>query len=107
MVCFRYAIVNTLHKGESKDDDDDDDDDNNNNVAGYIHWMICKHTGLQVTDKYYKHIPERVINVNGTTLIWNIPVITDRTMLANRPNIVLLDKKEKACLLINTAIPTI
>jgi len=25
MVCFRYTIVNTLHKG------DDDDDDNNNN----------------------------------------------------------------------------
>jgi hypothetical protein len=22
-----------------------------NKVAGYIHWMICKHMGLQVTDK--------------------------------------------------------
>jgi hypothetical protein len=31
MVCFRYKIVNTLHKGDNKDDDDDDDEDNNNN----------------------------------------------------------------------------
>jgi hypothetical protein len=31
MVCFRYVIVNTLHKGDNKDDDDDDDDKNNNN----------------------------------------------------------------------------
>jgi len=37
MVCFRYIIVNTLHKGDKYDDDDDDDDndddddDNNNN----------------------------------------------------------------------------
>jgi hypothetical protein len=34
MVCFRYRIVNTPHKGDNKDDDDDDDDDddyNNNN----------------------------------------------------------------------------
>ena len=33
MVCCRYIIVNTLHKGDNKnnDDDDDDDDDNNNN----------------------------------------------------------------------------
>ena len=23
MVCFRYIIVNTLHKGDKKDDDDD------------------------------------------------------------------------------------
>jgi len=22
-----------------------------NKVAGYIHWMMCKHMGLQVTDK--------------------------------------------------------
>jgi len=29
MVCFRYIIVNTLHKGDKKDDDDEDDDNNN------------------------------------------------------------------------------
>jgi type I restriction-modification system DNA methylase subunit len=32
-----------------------------NKVAGYIHWSICKHMGLQVTDKYYEHISERII----------------------------------------------
>jgi len=37
-------------------------------MAGYIHWTIGKHMGLQVTD-YYKHVPERVINVSGTTII--------------------------------------
>jgi hypothetical protein len=30
MVCFRYIIVNTLHKRANKDDDNDDDNDNNN-----------------------------------------------------------------------------
>ena len=32
-----------------------------NKVAGYIHWTICKHMRLQVTEKYYEHIPERII----------------------------------------------
>jgi hypothetical protein len=27
MVCCRYIIVNTLHKGENRDDGDDGDDD--------------------------------------------------------------------------------
>jgi hypothetical protein len=27
IVCFRYIIPNTLHKGSNKDDDYDDDDD--------------------------------------------------------------------------------
>jgi len=36
---------------------------------------------------YYKHIPERVINVDHTTITWNIPVITDQKMPANQPDI--------------------
>jgi hypothetical protein len=32
-----------------------------NKVAAYIHWMICKHMGVTVTDKYYEHTPERII----------------------------------------------
>ena len=35
MVCFKYVIVNTLHKGDNKDDDDD-----NNNIA-------CRILGLE------------------------------------------------------------
>jgi len=46
-------------------------------LGGYIQWMICKHMGLQVTDKYYEHTPENVRNANGTTIMWDVPVITD------------------------------
>jgi len=38
--------------------------------------------GSHVTDKYYEHKPEKVINVNSTTIMWN-PVTTDQTILAN------------------------
>jgi len=61
--------------------------------------------GLQVTEEYLQHIPERVITLNGTTIMWDVPVITDGTILAFQPNIVQHDKNKKTCLLINTAIP--
>jgi len=48
-----------------------------NKVSGYIHRMICKYMGLWVTDRYCEHIPERAINVNGTSINWYVPVITD------------------------------
>ena len=34
--------------------------DRHNKVAGYIHWTICEHTELQVTDNYceHRHTPE-------------------------------------------------
>jgi hypothetical protein len=60
---------------------------------------VCKHMVLQITDKCYKYIPERALNVNGTTIIWG------RTILANWPDIVPHDNREKTCLMIDTAIP--
>jgi len=54
---------------------------------------------------YYEHIPERVITVNGTTIVWDVLVVTDRTILANRPGKLLYDKREKTCLLIEIVIP--
>jgi len=54
---------------------------------------------LQITDKCYKYIPESVLNINGTT------IICGQTILANRPDIVLHDNREKTCLMIDTAIP--
>jgi hypothetical protein len=57
--------------------------DRHNKVAGYSHWTICKHKGLQVTEKFYEKVPENVINVNGPTIIQDVPVITDQTITAN------------------------
>jgi hypothetical protein len=60
-------------------------------------WTVCKHMVLQITDKCYKYVPERALNVNGITIIW------DRTILANRLDIVLHDNREKTCLMIYPA----
>jgi hypothetical protein len=59
--------------------------------------------GLQVIEKY-DHTSEGIININGTTIMCDVPVITDRTILANWPDIILHDKKEKTCLLIDITI---
>ena len=37
--------------------------------------------------------------------MWDVPVSIYRTILVNLPDVVLHDKKEKTCLLIDTAIP--
>ena len=58
-------------------------------VGGYIHWTIRKDMGLQITDRYCEHIPDRVTTVNSTAVMWDVPVISDRTVPANRPDIIL------------------
>jgi len=61
--------------------------------------------GLQVTDKYYERVPERAINVNSTTIMCAVPLVTDWTIIANQPHIVLHDEMQKTCLLTNIPIP--
>ena len=78
-----------------------------NRVASYVHWTICKNFGIQVSSKYYEHQPMKVINKNNCIIIWDVPIITDRTIQANRPDIVLHNKSEKTCMLIDIAVPNV
>jgi hypothetical protein len=40
-----------------------------------------------------------------TTVLWNQGVRTDREFLANRPDIIIKNNKDKICFLIDVAIP--
>ena len=42
---------------------------------------------------------------DSVTILWDMPIHTDRTIAANRLDIVLKNKKDKTCLLIDMAIP--
>ena len=75
-----------------------------NKVAAYIHWKICKSFDVPVTEKYYLHKSEPVVSIDDITLMWDQGVLTDRTIPANRPDIIFLDRKEKYCLLIEISI---
>ena len=48
---------------------------------------------------------EMTLNVNSATIMWDVPVITDSTIVANQPVIVLHDKIKKNCLLNEIAMP--
>jgi len=46
-----------------------------------------------------------IIIIINVTLLWNQEVHTDREITANRPDIIIKNKKEKTCTLIDMAIP--
>lgn len=76
-----------------------------NKVASYVHWSICKELGIDVSDKWYDHEPQPVTNSQDCTVMWDHNVRTDRTISANRPDIVLHNRAKRVCLLIDIAIP--
>jgi len=50
-------------------------------------------------------MPKPVCEEGDVTVLWNQVVHTDREVTANRPDIIIKNKKEKTCTLIEVAIP--
>jgi len=64
-----------------------------------------KSIGIETTDKWYTHVPKPVYEEGDVTVLWNQEVHTDREVTANRRDIIIKNKKEKTCTLIDVAIP--
>ena len=61
---------------------------------------------IDTNEKWCKHEPQTVTEKDNVTVLWDMRIQTDHEMKANRPDIVIKNKQEKRCLLIDMSIPT-
>ena len=59
----------------------------------------------QTNDKWYKYQPETVTENEKVTILWDMQVHTDKTIKANKPDIIIKDNQEKTGMLIDMANP--
>ena len=74
-------------------------------IGQYLHWTICKNFGAPHAEKWYEHHPDPVTESHQVTILWDFPIQTDRTIKANRPDIVIKDLGAKKCTLIDMTVP--
>jgi hypothetical protein len=70
-------------------------------VCTLLHYSICKKLGIETAEDWYSHIPKPVTEHEDLTVLWNQWIQTDREVLANRSDIIIKNKKDKTCLLID------
>jgi hypothetical protein len=75
-------------------------------VCTHLHYSICKTLGTETTENWYSHIPKPVCQHKDIIVLQNQGVQTDTEVLENRPHIIIKNKKDKICLLIDAAIPS-
>jgi hypothetical protein len=75
-------------------------------VCTHLHYSICKTLIIETTENWYSHISKSVCQHEDITVLWNQGVQTDREVLANRPNIIIKNMRDKIFLLIDVAIPS-
>ena len=74
-------------------------------VCSYLHWSLCRKYKFEVTDKWYQHIPEKVLENQEVKLLWDWNVQTDREIEHRRPDILLIKKESNECMIIDVANP--
>ena len=79
-----------------------------NKAAAYLHWGISKDHAVKVTDKWYKHKPKAVLcnKDNSITIMWDMPVYTDRNKTVNTPDIIIKDSVNSTSKLTDVTIPS-
>ena len=75
------------------------------NVAKKVHWVICKKNGLEHTEKWCEHVPEGAVENEEVKMLWDINIQCDNVIEARRPDIILIDKKERKGIIIDIAVP--
>ena len=69
-----------------------------------MHSKILKSYNIKANDKWYEHQPEPVTENEKVTILWDMEIHTDKTIKANKLDIIITDKQEKTCMLIDMAI---
>ncbi|XP_061704430.1 uncharacterized protein LOC133515871 [Cydia pomonella] len=77
-----------------------------NLVARIIHQQLA--LLYRLVDRevpYYKYSPAPVLENSRATLYWDRSIITDRTIVANKPDIVIIDRSQRRAVLVDITIP--
>ena len=75
------------------------------NVAEVVHWKLCCKDNLKKSEKWYKHAPVRVVKNEEVKILWDVMIQCDREIKAKKPAVVVVNKNERSCAIIDTAIP--
>ena len=63
-------------------------------VCQHLHWLLCKKYGYEVSDDWYQHSPQRVLDdADKPKIFWDLDFMTDREIEHRRPDIVVFKKE--------------
>ena len=74
-------------------------------VTKMLHWKLCEKWGYIKAEKWYIHKPEKVLESENCKILLGFPIQIDKTLEHKRPDITVIDKKNRKCILIGPACP--
>lgn len=77
-----------------------------NNIAKVVHNHLCHQNNLKkVITPFWKYEPDQVIENEHVKIYWDTQIITDRAVVYNKPDIIILNKRQKFAYIVDFAVP--
>ena len=75
------------------------------NLGKIVHWKLARNRNFDAGDKWYEYESERVLENEDYKILWDFSIQTDHVIEARRADLVVVDKKERSCKIIDFAVP--
>ena len=77
------------------------------NLGKIVHWKLARKCNFEAGDKWYEHEhePESVLENEDYKILWDFSIQTDHVIEARRPDLVVVDMKDRSCKIIDFAVP--
>ena len=75
------------------------------NVARIVHWEFCGKYGIERGVNWYSHEPQGVSENGEVKVLWDLMIQCDHMIECRRPDIVVVDKIRRQCMVIDIAVP--
>ena len=66
---------------------------------------LARKCNFEARDEWCGHEPESVLENEDYKILWDFSIQTDHVIEARRPDLVVVDKKERSCKIIDFAVP--
>ena len=75
------------------------------NLGKIVHWKLASKCNFEAQDEWYEHEPESVLENEDYKILRDFSIQTDHVIEAQRPDLVVLDKKGRSCKIIDFVVP--
>ena len=75
------------------------------NVSKMLHWNSCEKWDFNKAEKWYVRKLEKVLESENCKILWDFLIQIDKFLQLNRPDVTVVDKKNKKYILIDPACP--
>ena len=78
---------------------------NHDNLGKIVHWKLARKCDFEAGNKWYEHEPESVLENEDCKILWDFSIQTDYVIEARRPDLIVADKEERSCKIIDFTVP--